>query len=192
MWSGMTIIFFSMIGFEVVAVTAAENRDLKQEETVKIASRKIALRVILLYTLAAFSVGLNVPYTDSSLRDLTINGIGGGQGSVFIIAALREHVRSWPYFFNGFFVFSAASAGMNALYSASRSLHALASLHDAWPRWGPIESLRSRLERTRFGVPYNAVFASWLFGFLAFLSTKHAPAQVSQLHKGPVIPNFKY
>jgi amino acid transporter len=174
----MMLILFSMIGFEVVAVTAAENRDIKDAETIKLAARKISIRVIVLYALACFVVGLNVPYTDSNLKDLTIHGLGGGQGSVFIIAALREQVTFWPYFFNGFFVFSATSAGINALYSASRSLHALASLHEAWPQWGPIESLRVRLERTRFGVPYNSVFASWLFGFLAFLATKKAPAQV--------------
>ncbi|KIV98522.1 uncharacterized protein PV09_09674 [Verruconis gallopava] len=175
-WSAMTAIIFSMMSFELVAVAAAENRDLKETETVKIASRKIALRVILLYALACFVVGLNVPYTDSQVRDMAISSIGGGQGSIFIIAAIRGRVKTWPHIFNGFFIFSALSAGINALYSSSRALHALASLHEAWPRWGPVESLRSRLESTSHGVPYCAVFVSWLFGLLAFLSTKTTPA----------------
>ncbi|KAF2094250.1 hypothetical protein NA57DRAFT_80663 [Rhizodiscina lignyota] len=157
MWSGMTYIIFSMIGFEVVAITAAENHDLRREETIKLASRKISLRIILFYSLSVFVVGLNVPYTDSQLQQLTINS---------------------PQFFTGFFVFSATTSAINSLYIASRSLHALACLREAWPEWGPIESLRSRLERTKYGVPYVALFVSWLFGLLAFLSTENGPSQV--------------
>jgi yeast amino acid transporter len=182
-WTTMTTTIFSLMGWEVILFTAAENRDLRRAETIKLASRKIAIRVLVLYALAAFTVGLNVPYSDANLRNLTISGIKGGQNSVFVIAAIREHVTSLPRFFNGFFIFSACSTGCNALYSASRILHALASLRDAWPQWGPIESIRSRLERTRYGVPMNAVFVSWLVGFLAFLSTKPAQAEVCYPHK---------
>ncbi len=92
LWTTMVTSFFSLMGWDVVLLTAPENRDLQREETVKISSRKIALRVIVLYALAVFAVGLNIPYTDSQLRNLTINGIDGGQTSAFVLVAIREHV----------------------------------------------------------------------------------------------------
>jgi yeast amino acid transporter len=178
-WSAMTTTLFSLMGWEIILFTAAENYDLRRTETIKLASRKIAIRVILLYTLAALTVGLNVPYSDPNLENLTINGISGGQNSVFIIAAVREHVRFLPHLLNAFFIFSGTSTAINSLYGASRVLHALSSIREVWPQWPGSESIRSRLERTRLGVPMNAVFISWLVGLLAFLSTKAAQADVS-------------
>jgi len=176
-WTAMTTTLFSMIGMEVLLFTAAENADLQRSETVKIASRKISLRVIVLYALCAFTVGLNVPYTDANLRSLTINGISGGQNSAFIISMVREHVTGLPHVVNGFFVFSAYSTGANALYSASRTLHALASIPDAWPQWKAFQSIRARLERTRLGVPMNAVFTCWLGAFISFLAVDSKQGQ---------------
>jgi len=178
-WSAMTTTIFSLMGWEMILITAPENKDLQGDETIKIASRKISIRVLVLYCLAAFTVGLNVPYSDANLRNLTIYGITGGQNSAFVIAAIREHVKFLPHLFNAFFIFSACSTGICALYGASRILHALASIRDAWPQWAFAESIRSRLERTWHGVPVNAVFASWLVGFLAFLSTRPAAAEVN-------------
>jgi amino acid transporter len=185
-WTAMTTTLFSLMGWEIILFTAAENKDLKRNETIKLASRKIAIRVLMLYTLAAFTVGLNVPFNDSNLRDLTINGVSGGQNSIFIIAAVREHVQFLPHLMNAFYIFSSTSTAINDLYSASRMLHALASIREAWPEWGPFESIRGRLERTRLGVPMNAVFVSWLVGFLAFLSTKTSQAEAS-LTTAPVL-----
>jgi amino acid transporter len=179
MWTSMTAILFGMAGFDAVAITAAESRDLEQDESIKLATRKISLRVILLYALATFTVGLNVPYTDPNLRVYAINSLPNGQHSIFIIAAVRAHLIGWPHFFNGFFIFSATSAGINALYMSSRLLHALASISDVWPRWIATRTLRTKLERTVYGVPIAAVFTSWLFGFLGFLAVKPFPAQVS-------------
>ncbi|KAK3312521.1 amino acid permease-domain-containing protein [Apodospora peruviana] len=177
-WTAMVTSFFSLMGWDIILLTAPENKDLARDETIKISSRKIALRVILLYALAVFTVGLNIPYTDDGLRNLTLSGIKGGQASAFVLAAIRERVRFMPHFLNGFYVFSACTTGINSLYSASRILHAISTLRDAWPSWGWMESIRSRLEQTRFGVPMNAVFASWMLGFLAFLSTKPSSAEI--------------
>ena len=175
-WSAMTTIIFSVIGFDTVAVTAAENRDLQRNESLKIAARKISMRITILYSLACFVVGLNVPYTDENLRDFTFSSIKSGEHSAFILAAVRNHLRGWPSFFNGFFIFSAAVAAMNALYCASRTLHALACVQEAWPWWA--ESIRWRLARTTAGVPMGAVLTSWFFGLIAFLSVNQYPSQV--------------
>ena len=85
-WDAITTCLFGMIGFETIAITAAENRDLRTEETVKIATRKISLRIIILYTLATFVVGLNVPYTYPTIVDNAIISFGYGQNSAFVVS----------------------------------------------------------------------------------------------------------
>ena len=184
MWTAMTTCLFGMVGFDAVAIAAAESRDLQRDESIKLATRKISLRIILLYTLAIFTAGLNVPYTDPNL-DVPVNSIPRGQNSIFIIAAVRAHLISWPHFMNAFFIFSSTSAGINALYLGSRLLHALASTPEVWPRWPGVMPLRGKLERTVYGVPIAAVFASWLFGLLGFLSVKTYSAEVSYIAPGP-------
>jgi len=171
MLEAMTTCLFGMIGFETVAITAAENKDLRTEETMKIATRKIVLRIITLYTLATFTVGLNVPYTDLQIQDNSVISFGYGQNSAFLVSTVLNRMRYWPYFINDFIIFSAATAGTNGIYNASRTLHALASVPDAWPDWEPIQSFRRRLERTSYGVPHAAVICSWMFGLLGFLAS---------------------
>lgn len=175
----MTTIFFSLQGFFTVSVTAAENKDVAKDETIKLASRKIALRVIILYALVVFTVGLNVPYNDINLQDRTISSIRRGQNSPVIIACVRNGVRGWPHFFNAFYIFSAFSTGVNGLYISSRLLHALASIRNVWPSTGWGYKIKMRLEKTTSkGVPVNAVMFSWLFAFLGFLAVKPEPAKV--------------
>jgi len=170
---------FGLIGIETVAITAAENKDLRFEETVKIATRKIVLRLIVLYSLATFTVGLNVPYTYPLLVDPHVISFGFSQNSAFVISFVLNRLKGWPLVVNHFIIFSALTAGVNGCYNASRTLHALASDRNAWPDWGWVQSIRRRLERTVFGVPYVAVFVSWLFGWLAFLGSNDNSSAVS-------------
>ncbi|KAH8671349.1 amino acid permease-domain-containing protein [Xylariales sp. PMI_506] len=169
-WDAMSSCLFGLIGFETIAITAAENRDLRSEETVKIGTRKIALRIILLYTLATFTVGLNVPYTYPQIVDTKVISFGYGQNCVFVVSAVLNRLRHWPLFINDFILFSATTAGANGLYNASRTLHALAGIPEVWPDYGPVHGFRRRLERTSYGVPHTAVFVSAAFGMLGFLA----------------------
>lgn len=179
MWTAMNTIFFSLQGFFTVAITAAENKDLERDESIKLATRKISLRVILLYTLFVFTAGLNIPYNDQNLRDYSINSIRRGQYSSIMIGCVRSHITGWPHFLNAFFIFSAFSTGINSLYISSRLLHALANIQNVWPRIKWVNSIRTRLERTTSkGVPATAIFVSWLFGLLGFLASKPFPAKV--------------
>jgi yeast amino acid transporter len=174
----MTTAVFGLIGVETVAITAAENKDLRKEETVKIATRKICLRLILLYTLATFTVGLNVQYNYPTMANPAVNIFGYGESSSFVISAVLNRVSTLPLVINDFIIFSALTAGVNGCYNASRTLHAIASDRDAWPDWAPIQALRSRLERTSYGNPYVAVFVSWLFGWLAFIGATPYSSEV--------------
>jgi amino acid transporter len=178
-WSAMNTIFFSLQGFFTVSITAAENKQLDRDEGIKLATRKISLRVILLYSLLVFTVGLNVPYTDYNLRDSSISSIRKGQNSPFVLAMVHSGVTGWPNFLNGFFIFSAFSTAVNGLYISSRLLHALASIQNVWPETKWAYSIKKRLERTSsHGVPAPAVFVSWLFGLLGFLGAQPSPAKI--------------
>src|ERR1700761_5692605 len=181
----MNTVIFGFIGIETVAITAAENKDLRTEETVKIATRKISLRLIVLYTLATFTVGLNVPYTYPTIADPHVISFGFGENSAFIVSTVLNRLRVWPKLINDFIIFSAMTAGVNGCYNASRTLHALASDRNAWPEWGPIQSLRARLERTKYGCPYVAVIVSWAFGWLAFLGSNANSGIVSEPNGWP-------
>ncbi|KAH0565197.1 hypothetical protein GP486_001413 [Trichoglossum hirsutum] len=175
MWTAMTTAVFGMSGFNAVAITAAESKDLEKDESIKLATRKICLRIVLLYTLAVFAVGLNVPYTDANLRVYAANSIPSGEHSIFIIAAVRARLRGWPHFFNAFFIFSATSSGVNALFMCSRLLHALALTPGAWPRWKIAMIAKAKLERTVWGVPMAAVSATWVVGLVSFLAVSPYP-----------------
>ncbi|KAI1336878.1 hypothetical protein F5Y15DRAFT_418446 [Xylariaceae sp. FL0016] len=146
-WDGLNSCLFGLIGFETIAITAAENRDLRTEETVKIGTRENRIT-----------------------HHSSVISFGYGENCVFVISAVLNRLRVWPYFINDFIIFSATTAGANGVYNASRTLHALASIPDVWPDFGPIQSLRRRLERTSYGVPHAAVFFSAAFGMLGFLA----------------------
>ncbi|KAG8528725.1 uncharacterized protein KY384_006412 [Bacidia gigantensis] len=179
MWTAMTVTIFSLIGFEAVSITAPESKDLETEENIKLATRKTSLRIILLYTLGIFVVGLNIPYDDPQIVNNDVNSFANGAHSAFIVAAVRDGVIGFPTFFNAFFIFSATSAGMNSLYLSSRLLHALANVSGVWPKWPITQSLRRRLERTsESGVPRAAVLTSWFLGWLGLLAVKAEAAQV--------------
>ena len=179
MGTAMVVTIFSMIGFEAVSITAPENKDLETGESIKLATRKISLRIILLYSLGAFVAGLNVPDDDPQISDTSVSALNNGAHSIFVVAAVRDGVKGFPSLFNAFFIFSATSAGLNALYLSSRLLHALANTPGVWPSWYIAQSLRRRLERTSdSGVPQAAVLTSWLFGWLGMLATETNTAQV--------------
>ncbi|PVH99630.1 hypothetical protein DM02DRAFT_656185 [Periconia macrospinosa] len=177
LWTATAATLFSFVGFETIAITAPENKDLEKHETIKLATKKLTMRITILYILGTFVGGLNVPYDDVNLVNIQINSVRAGQNSVFVLAAVRNHLRYWPSIFNGFFIFSATTSGINALYNSSRLLHALASIPEAWPLW--FQNSRRRLERTtERGVPLGTVFVSWCFGLVSFLAIKPFPSIV--------------
>jgi amino acid transporter len=149
---------------------------------VKIATRKICLRLIVLYTLATFTVGLNVPYTYPTITDAHVISFGFGENSAFVVSTVLNRLPGWPKVINCFIIFSAMTAGINGCYNASRTLHALASDKNAWPEWGWVQAIRTRLERTKYGCPYIAVFTSWMFGWLAFLGSSQNSGVVSHIN----------
>jgi amino acid transporter len=171
--SAMTTAIFSYIGMDIVAATAAENKFQGNSESIKMATRKISLRIILLYFFAIVTASFPVAYDDPHLLQ-TNHGLKSGASSPFMIAIFNAGIPVLPHLLNAFFIFSSSSAGINALYVASRTLHALAVSGRVFD--GPIAR---RLKLTVFGVPMVAVFTSSSFGLLAFMSTKAQPSKVA-------------
>jgi amino acid transporter len=68
-WTGLNTSIFALMGWEITLITAPENKDLSKAETIKISSRKIGLRVTVLYALSIFTVGFIVPRDDKPLEN---------------------------------------------------------------------------------------------------------------------------
>jgi len=178
MWGAITHGLFGLLGFETIAIAAAENRDYYGQETVKFATRKISIRIILLYSLCTFAAALNVPYEYPLLKSKETLSISFGESSIFVIAPVLSGLRVWPLFFNHFMIFTAATAGSMALYNASRTLHALASISEAWPEWA--QGVRVWLARTTMaGVPHHAISVCGLFGLIGFVAQNPQSTAVS-------------
>jgi amino acid transporter len=159
---------------DMVTVTAAESKALADSEAMKMASRKISLRIITLYTLTILTASFLVP-TDHPF----INGEGQSSGahSIFIIAVVEAGLPALGQFFNAMFLFSAATCASDNLYVASRVLHTLA-LRD---QTGP-EFITRRLRQCRAGVPMRAVLVSAAVMLVAYLGPTGAPgARLTEL-----------
>jgi amino acid transporter len=169
----MTLTIWSYLGMDIVAATAAETKGYGDPESIKMATRKISLRIILIYFFCIVVVSFPVAYDDPHLLRSN-HGNKSGASSPFMVAIVNAGIPTLPHILNAFFIFSASSAGINSLYVASRTLHAMATEGRVLDGF-----ITRRLKRTNHGVPMYAVFASASFGLLTFMSTKTAPSQVS-------------
>lgn len=168
-WTTFVNIIFSYVGMDIVAATAAESKELANAESMKMAARKISLRIITLYCLAvlvgSFMVPTNHPF---------INGGGQSVGShsIFIIAVVEAGIPAAAHFFNAIFTFSSFTCAINSMYVASRVLHTLA-LRD---QTGP-EFISRRLRQCRSGIPVRAVLATAAMMLVSFMGRSGAPGQ---------------
>ena len=159
---------------DIVAATAAESKELANAESMKMAARKICLRVITLYCLAMLVGSFLVP-TDEPF----INGGGQSVGShsIFIIAVVQAGLPAAAHFFNAVFTFASFTCSVNSMYVASRVLHTLA-LRD---QTGP-EFISRRLRQCRSGIPVRAVLATAAMMLVSFMGRSGAPGEVSRDH----------
>jgi amino acid transporter len=171
----MTLTIWSYLGMDIVSVTAAETKGYGDPESIKMATRKISLRILVIYFFCIVVISFSVPYDDPHLLRSN-HGYKSGASSPFMIAIVNAGIPTLPHILNAFFIFSSSSAGINSLYVASRTLHAMAVEGRVLDGF-----ITRRLKRTNYGVPMYAVFASAAFGLLPFMSTKTAPSQVHDL-----------
>ncbi|KAK4207832.1 amino acid permease-domain-containing protein [Rhypophila decipiens] len=155
-------IFFSYVGLDVFAAAAAESRILLDNtENYKMATRKINLRIVLLYTLAVITGSFVVPSTNPFLNG---HAPSVGAKSIFVIAVVEAGLPQLAHFLNAFYLFSAFTCAANNIYVSSRILHTLALRRQTGP-----EFITKRLRQCRRGVPVRAVLVSslgWLLGYM--------------------------
>lgn len=158
---------------DIVVATAAESRALADAESMKMAARKICLRIVTLYILATATASFVVPYDHPFLN-------GGGQSvgshSVFIIAVVEAGLPACAHFFNSVFIFSTFTCAINSLYIASRVLHTLALRGQTGP-----EFITRRLRSCRSGVPIRAVLVTAMIMMIAYMGRSGSPGAVSTL-----------
>ncbi|TGO70495.1 hypothetical protein BELL_0717g00030 [Botrytis elliptica] len=154
-------VIFSYTGMDIVAATAAESKSLANAESMKMAARKISIRIVTLYTMAMITASFIVPYTHPF-----INGKGQSVGahSIFVIAVVEAGLPALAHFFNAIFAFASFTCAINSMYVASRVLHTLALQDQAGP-----EFIARRLRQTRSGVPIRAVLVTAAMALVAFM-----------------------
>lgn len=163
---------FAYVGMDIVVATAAESRALPDSESMKMAARKINIRIVTLYVLALLTASFVVPSNHPF-----INGEGQSVGShsVFIIAVVEAGIPTAAHFFNAVFVFSSFTCAINSMYVASRVLHTLALRDQTGPYF-----ITERLRRCHAGVPMRAVLATALLMLVAFMGRTGAPGDVCE------------
>lgn len=166
-------VMFSYVGMDIVAATAAESRALSDPESMKMAARKINIRIITMYGVAVMTAGFVVPFDHPFLN-------GGGQSvgsrSVFVIAVVEAGMPTAAHFFNAVFVFSSFTCGINSMYVASRVLHTLALRGQTGP-----EFITSRLRQCRSGVPVRTILVTAAMMMIGFMGRSGSPGAVRRL-----------
>ena len=168
--TGVVGAIFSYVGMDIVAATAAESKSLADAESMKMASRKISIRIISLYTMCMIVSSFVVPMDHEFIN-------GGGQSvgshSLFVIAVVQAGMPVAAHFFNAVFVFSSFTCAINSMYVSSRVLHALA-LRD---QTGP-DFITRRLRQCHNGVPIRAVSVTAAVMLLAYMGRTGDPGEV--------------
>ncbi|KAK4108134.1 amino acid transporter-like protein [Canariomyces notabilis] len=160
-WTTFTSVMFSYVGMDIVAATAAESRALADVEAMKMAARKINLRIVTLYSLAVLTASFVVPMDHPFING---HATSVSARSVFIIAVVEAGMPKLAHFFNAVFVFSAATCAVNSMYIATRVLHTLALRGQTGP-----EFITRRLRQCRSGVPVRSVLATGLIMMVAYM-----------------------
>jgi amino acid transporter len=171
-WTTFIGVMFSYTGMDIFAATAAESKSLADSESIKMAARKINLRVILLYVLAVLTASFVVPSDHPFIN-------GGGQSvgsrSIFVIAVVEAGMPAAAHAFNAVYLFSTLTCAVNSMYVASRVLHTLALRGQTGP-----DFITRRLKQTRSGVPVRTVFVTAALMLIGFMGRSGSPGAVSR------------
>ncbi|KAM5483702.1 hypothetical protein MaudMau93_006209 [Microsporum audouinii] len=166
-WNACVNVIYSYVAVDIFAATAAESRSLADSECMKMAARKITLRIIILYVLAMLTCSFLVPYNHPFLNG---QAVSLATESPFVIAVVEAGLPIAGEFFNGMYLFSSFTCAVNSVYVASRVMHTLA-LRD---QTGP-EFITKRLQQCHAGVPTRAVLVTVAILALGYLGPGTGP-----------------
>ncbi|KAI5295893.1 hypothetical protein KEM52_006579 [Ascosphaera acerosa] len=162
-WAVLVQAGFSYQGTELVGIAAGETKDPRK--SVPSAIKKTFYRIVFLFVLTVFFIGILIPYDDPQL----LNDSTDASGSPMVVAAYRAGVDVLPDLINAVLLTVVLSAANSNVYSGSRVLVGLASSRNA-----PLFFQYTN----RHGVPVFAVAFTSLFGALGFLNLSNGGATV--------------
>ena len=155
-FSSIVVVIFSMVGAEIATVAAAESHDPKK--AIARATQSVIVRVLTFYVGSALLLVIILPWDDNKL------------GSSPFVAAFTE--MGIPYaddIMNAVVLTAVLSCLNSGLYTASRMLFVLGARREA-----PLKliTVNSR------GVPFWAILASTVVGFLSVIASYVSPDTV--------------
>jgi lysine-specific permease len=148
---------FSFQGTEMIGIAAGESED--PEKNVPRAVHSIFWRILIFYLGAFTVIGFLIPYTDPNLLNTEIENISI---SPFTLVFERFGLVAAASIMNAVILTAVLSAGNSGLYVSTRMLYAMAETGQA---------PKCFLKLNKRGVPTNALFATVIFGFAAFLTS---------------------
>ncbi|KAK9476854.1 amino acid permease-domain-containing protein [Lipomyces japonicus] len=186
-WTAVVQSVYVFSGTELVALTAGEAKNPRK--TLPRATRRIFLRIFILYMLAVFAIGLNVSAGDPGLPSfytpwsrfssqqvswtwssttsancvngkVSMQGFANSNSSPWVIAMQNAGRCNGAAVITCFFVFCAWSAGNSFLYASSRTLYALAAQ-------GKFPRVFQRC--TKRGVPFISILFTSALALTVFL-----------------------
>jgi GABA permease len=157
-FGAIVTVIFSMVGAEIATIAAAETPD--PEKAVQRATNAVAARIAIFFVGSVFLLTVVMPW----------NAVQPG-ASPFVGALKQMGIRGADHVMNAVVLTAVLSCLNSGLYSASRVLFVLAGQHEA-P--APMLKVSGR------GVPYLAIIASSVVGFLCVIMAGVAPNTVFQ------------
>ncbi|EEH09426.1 arginine permease [Histoplasma capsulatum G186AR] len=162
-WATLIQAGFSYQGTELVGIAAGEAENPRK--AVPAAIKKTFYRILFLFVLTIFFIGILIPYTNQDLMSQAANA----SASPFVIAAKLAGVRVLPSLINAVLLTVVISAANSSVYSGSRILVGL-SRDGCAPK--PFS------KTTKGGVPIACVLFTAAFGLLGFLNLSNSGAMV--------------
>jgi len=158
-WAVLTQAAFSYGGMESLAAICLEAENPRK--TMRTAIRAVFYRIVVLYILAIFMVGLCVSRSDPNLLQANEEGGGTAAQSPFVVVIKNARIKTLDHIINAVVLTSAFSSGNEFMYASSRALFMLSQEGKAPRIFGKL---------LKNGVPVYAVGVSFLFSLLSYLN----------------------
>jgi amino acid transporter len=158
-WAVLTQAAFSYGGMEGLASICLEAHN--PQKTMRTAVRAIFYRIVLLYILSVWLVGMCISRSDPNLLQANEDSDGTAAQSPFVIVIHTSGIKTLDHIVNAVVLTSAFSSGNEFLYASSRALFMLSQQGQAPWFFGKL---------LQNGVPIWAILFNALFALLAYLN----------------------
>ncbi|ODV64090.1 proline specific permease [Ascoidea rubescens DSM 1968] len=160
--------FAFVLSPEFIAISGSgESKDPRRN--IEKATKRFVYRVIFFYILGSFIISVIVASDDNRLIAAVDSGSSGAAASPFVIGIQNAGIPVLNHIINGVILTSALSAGNSLLFSATRSLFAMAKQGYAPKFFGYCN---------RWGIPYYAVAATSAVSLLSYLNVSNSASDV--------------